>query len=104
MDAWQVIAEPRRREILRLVWDGERSSGEIADAFDVTFGAVSQHLAILRAAGFVEVRKAGNRRFYRANREVLRPFEAGLEAMWASSLERLADAAEAEHRREAGRS
>ena len=55
MDALQVIGEPRRREILRLVWDRERTAGDIAGQFDVTFGAVSQHLAVLRDAGFVDV-------------------------------------------------
>ena len=53
------VAEPRRREILRMIWDQERPAGEIAAAFDVTFGAVSQHLRVLREAGLVEVRKDG---------------------------------------------
>jgi DNA-binding transcriptional ArsR family regulator len=96
VDALQVIGEPRRREILRLVWDRERSAGEIADAFDVTFGAVSQHLAVLRGAGFVRVRPAGNQRFYRADREALGPLAQALEAMWSTSLDRLAAAVEAD--------
>ena len=96
MDALQVISEPRRREILRLVWDRELSSGDIAAGFDVTFGAVSQHLAVLRGAGFVRVRAEGNRRFYRADRERLGPLAQALEAMWAETLEQLADAVEAD--------
>lgn len=96
MDALRVIGEPRRREILRLIWDRERSAGQIADAFDVTFGAVSQHLAVLRDAGFVSVRAEGNRRFYRADQVVLGPLAQALEAMWAQSLNRLAVAAEAD--------
>src|SRR5947207_8478906 len=98
MDALQVVAEPRRREILRLVWDRELSSGEIAGQFDVTFGAVSQHLAVLRDAGFVHVRAAGNHRYYRADREALRPLAPVLEAMWAASLDRLATAVESDLR------
>jgi len=98
MDALQVVSEPRRREILRLVWEAERSSGEIASRFDVTFGAVSQHLAVLREAGFVTVRREGNRRLYRADRERLGPLAAALEAMWAAQLDRLAEAVEAEQR------
>jgi DNA-binding transcriptional ArsR family regulator len=94
MDALQVISEPRRREILRLVWDRELSSGEIAGRFDVTFGAVSQHLAVLREAGFVQVRRDGNRRFYRADRERLGPLAQALEAMWTATLDRLAAAVE----------
>src|SRR4051812_23364848 len=96
MDALQVIGEPRRREILRLVWDRERSAGDIAAEMPVTFGAVSQHLGVLRAAGFVTVRSAGNHRFYRADRAALGPLAQALEAMWSSSLDRLAAAVEAE--------
>lgn len=96
----QLILEPRRRAILRMVWTDERSAGEIADAFDITFGAVSQHLAALRRAGFVRVRAEGNRRFYRADRERLADLAPVLEAMWSSSLDRLAATAEAEARRE----
>ncbi|HTJ37185.1 MAG TPA: metalloregulator ArsR/SmtB family transcription factor, partial [Dactylosporangium sp.] len=73
MDALHAVAEPRRREILRLVWDAERSAGDVAAHFDVTFGAVSQHLAVLRKAGLVSVRKDGNRRLYRADRAALGP-------------------------------
>lgn len=83
MDPLQVIAEPNRRRILGLVWENELSASEIADQFESTFGAVSQHLAVLRRAGFVSVRREGNRRFYEANR-------AALEAMWQDTLEDLA--------------
>jgi DNA-binding transcriptional ArsR family regulator len=96
MDALQVIGEPRRREILRLVWDRELPAGEIAADFDVTFGAVSQHLRVLRDAGFVRVRPAGNVRYYRADRDRLGPLAQMLEAMWASSLDRLVAAVEAD--------
>jgi DNA-binding transcriptional ArsR family regulator len=93
-DALAVIAEPRRREILRLVWEDEHSAGEIAAQFPVTFGAVSQHLAILREAGLVQVRRDGRRRLYRADRGALGELAPALEAMWAAGLERLARAAE----------
>ena len=99
MDALQVISEPRRREILRLVWDRELMSGDIAASFDVTFGAVSQHLGVLRQAGFVKVRAEGNRRYYRADRERLGPLAAALEAMWTDTLDRLAEAVESEEGR-----
>jgi DNA-binding transcriptional ArsR family regulator len=98
MDALQVISEPRRREILRLVWDRELASGDIAMRFDLTFGAVSQHLGVLREAGFVRVRAEGNKRFYRADRERLGPLAQALEAMWSDTLEQLAAAVEDEQR------
>lgn len=98
MDALQVVSEPRRREILRLVWDDELSAGEIAGRFDVTFGAVSQHLAVLRDAGFVRARRDGNRRLYRADRERLGPLAAALEAMWDDALDRLVKTVESDVR------
>jgi len=95
VDAVRVIAEPRRREILRLVWDSERPATEIAEHFDITFGAVSQHLSVLRKAGLVVVRRDGTRRFYRADRDALRPYTPLLRQMWADRLDQLADLAEA---------
>jgi DNA-binding transcriptional ArsR family regulator len=96
MDGLQIIGEPRRREILRLVWGRELAAGEIAERFDLTFGAVSQHLAVLRDAGFVRVRRDGNRRLYQADRDGLGALATVLEAMWASTLDRLADAVESD--------
>lgn len=93
-----MIADPRRREILRLVWDGERRASEIADHFDITFGAVSQHLGVLRQAGLVVVRRDGSRRFYRADRVALRPYTSMLRLLWSEQLDRLAEMAEAEER------
>jgi DNA-binding transcriptional ArsR family regulator len=94
MDALQVIAEPRRREILRLVWEDEVSAGEIAARFNVSFPAVSQHLAVLREAGFVSVRRDGTRRLYRADRERLGDLADVLQRMWASTLDELVVLAE----------
>jgi DNA-binding transcriptional ArsR family regulator len=96
MDTLQIIIEPKRRSILRMVWDREESAGAIASAFDVTFGAISQHLGVLREAGLVTVRTDGNRRLYRANRDVLEPYRDMLETMWASALDELARAVEAD--------
>lgn len=94
MDALQVLAEPRRRQILSLVRDEERAAGEIASHFDITFGAVSQHLSVLRDAGFVSVRKEGNRRFYSLDEEGLGRWRPVLEAMWTELLDDLAEAVE----------
>ena len=95
MDVVKVIAEPRRREILRLCWLVECSAGDLASAFDITFGAVSQHLKVLREANLVTVRRDGTRRFYRANRDELGPLAAYLEQMWTGQIDRLAVLAEA---------
>lgn len=84
------IASPRRREILRLVWDRELGAGAIHEAMpDVTFGAVSLQLRCLTSAGLVDVRSEGRHRFYRARREALGPVGQMLERMWDDSLWRL---------------
>ena len=85
----EAVANPHRREILRLVWDAELSSREIASHFDVTWQAVSHNLRVLREAGLISERRAGTRRLYRAERERLAPLEALLEDMWRQDLERL---------------
>jgi DNA-binding transcriptional ArsR family regulator len=90
VDPLAVIAAPRRREILRLIWDRELSAGDIATALPVTFGAVSQHLSVMREAGVVDVRRAGTFRFYRANRGRLGPLAVVLESYWTDALDRLA--------------
>ena len=84
------IGSPRRREILRLLWDQERTAGAIHQAMpDVTFGAVSLQLKVLAEAGLVESRPDGQFRVYRVNREALGPIGAMLESMWADALWRL---------------
>jgi DNA-binding transcriptional ArsR family regulator len=88
------IASPRRREILRLVWDRELTAGEIASRFDVSWPAVSQNLGILRRAGLVIERREGTRRFYRAQPRALGPLEAALRQMWEQDLDRLKEAVE----------
>jgi DNA-binding transcriptional ArsR family regulator len=89
LDALQVVAEPRRREILRLVWNRELAAGDIASRFDVSFAAVSQHLGVLRDAGFVSVRRDGRTRLYKTDRKALGPLRPLLERMWSDSLDRL---------------
>jgi DNA-binding transcriptional ArsR family regulator len=94
------IASPRRREILRLVWDQEQSAGAIHRAMpDVTFGAVSLQLRSLVQAGLVEARIQQRNRFYRARRESLGPAAEILENMWDDALWKLKLAAELEETR-----
>lgn len=96
--ALKAIAEPRRREILWLVRDGELTAGAIAAHFDVTRPAISQHLTVLRDAGLVVERRDGTRRWYRARPDGTRELRAWLEAFWDDGLTRLAAAAEQEER------
>ncbi len=63
------LAEPNRREILRLVHSEELPAGQIASHFDVSRPAISQHLKVLRDAGLVEERRDGTRRLYRVRAE-----------------------------------
>jgi DNA-binding transcriptional ArsR family regulator len=94
------LASPRRREILRLVWEEERPAGAIHRALgDVTFGAVSQHLRRLADAGLVDVRSDGRRRLYRARPASLGAVAQALEAMWSDALYRLKMRAELEESR-----
>ena len=94
------LASPRRQEILRLIWDDERSAGAIARAMpDVTFGAVSLQLRALERAGLVQGRIDGRNRFYRARRDAVGALGELLERMWGDALWRLKLAAELEQSR-----
>jgi DNA-binding transcriptional ArsR family regulator len=94
--AFQALAEPRRRDILRLVRDRPRSVNEIADHFDVTQQAISQHLKVLRDAGLVAVRPHGQRRLYVVRPEGLDALRDFLAEFWPGQLERLKHAVESD--------
>lgn len=94
-----VLAEPMRREILHSVWGEERTVGSLVDDFNVTQPAISHHLRLLREAGLVEVRRDGQRRYYRAVPEALGELRDYLEAYWADGLNRLADEAKLKARK-----
>ena len=94
------ITSPRRRELLRLLWNDELPVNRIHAAMpDVTLGAVSLQLKALLAAGLVEQRAEKQQRYYRASRERLAPVAAMLETMWRDSLWQLKLAAELEETR-----
>ena len=97
--ALRAIAEPRRREILRLIKDAELPAGEIASHFEVTRPAISQHLSVLKAAGLVSERRDGTKRLYRARPEGLAEVRSYLAEFWEGRLRLLAHVAEAEERR-----
>jgi DNA-binding transcriptional ArsR family regulator len=90
----EAVANPRRREILRLVWDRELTAGEIASHFDVSWPAVSQNLGVLRSAGLIVERKEATRRYYLADKAAAGSLALVLEEMWSRDLDRLRQAIE----------
>ena len=101
--ALKAIAEPRRREILRLVRYDELSAGEIAAQFEISWPAVSQHLGVLKEAGLVDERRNGTRRLYRARPQGLADLKAFLDEFWGDRLEALKQEAEREERSKRGK-
>jgi DNA-binding transcriptional ArsR family regulator len=107
-DAFNAVAEPRRREILDLLTSGERPVGELADALGVAQPQVSKHLSVLRAVGAVEVREEGRRRLYRVNGAALKPIHdwvSGYERTWAerfAQLDEVLDELKQEETRDGG--
>jgi DNA-binding transcriptional ArsR family regulator len=93
-EALRAIAEPRRRQILDLVRERERTVGEIAGHFDVSRPAISQHLAVLEQAGLVTVAAQGTRRLVRARPEGMAQLRDYIEGFWTERLAALKDAAE----------
>jgi DNA-binding transcriptional ArsR family regulator len=93
--AFDVLGDPVRRRILELLASGEQSSGAITDVIRSEFGisqpAVSQHLRVLREAGFATVRPEGARRLYAVNPDPLRDVDAWLDrfrAFWTPTWTR----------------
>jgi DNA-binding transcriptional ArsR family regulator len=87
--ALRAIANPRRRAMLELIWDRERGASEIAELSGLTKPAASQHLKVLREAGLVRVRVAGNQRLYRSDTVRLEELRTALDAFWGDRLGRL---------------
>jgi DNA-binding transcriptional ArsR family regulator len=93
MTVFGVLAESRRRAILDLVRDGERSVGELVATLSMSQPAVSKHLRVLREAGLVEARVAEQRRLYRLRPGPLHELDAWLQPYrraWPASLDKLA--------------
>ena len=97
---FDAVASPRRREILRLIWRDALPAGQIHAAMpDVSFPAVSLHLAKLAHAGLVDVQVDGRQRVYSAKRAACGPLGKSLERMWDDQLWRLKLLAELEQSR-----
>ena len=94
MDPFVALADPTRRRILESLVTGERSFGELAEQFEMSRPAVSQHLKVLKDTGIVSVRAEAQRRYYRLNDGGLDEVDAWLARVrrfWSGRLDRLAD-------------
>jgi DNA-binding transcriptional ArsR family regulator len=85
----RALAEPQRRRILTLVRDRELPAGQIAEHFDVTHQAVSQHLRVLKDAGLLQERREGTRRLYAIRPEAIDQVRAFVDELWPTSPQRL---------------
>lgn len=90
----RALADPHRREILRLVQHTELPAGQIASAFTLTQQAVSQHIGVLKQAGLLTERREGTRRLYSLQHESLEPVRELLSELWPDALGRLKKAVE----------
>jgi DNA-binding transcriptional ArsR family regulator len=99
MEVFEAIAHPKRREILRMLAEGERTAGEVASRFSVTQPAISQHLKVLKETGLVHERRDGTRRIFSMRAEGLDDLNVFLADVLPASLKRLRKAAEAEERK-----
>jgi DNA-binding transcriptional ArsR family regulator len=103
MEVFEAIAQPKRREILRLLAGGELSAGEIASRFSVSQPAISQHLKVLRETGLVSERRDGTRRLFSVQSAGLADLNDFLAQVLPAGLERLKQAAEQEEKRAGAR-
>src|SRR5579863_3321916 len=97
-DAFNAVAEPRRRDILNYLAMQERSVGEIADAMEMEQPSVSKHLKVLKGVGLVEARREGRQMLYKVNATAIRPLHewtSTFERLWQHQLLRIKERAEA---------
>jgi DNA-binding transcriptional ArsR family regulator len=91
-DAFNAVAEPRRRQILDVLTGGERAVNDLVHELGLAQPQVSKHLRVLREVGAVDVREAGRRRLYRLNGHALRPIHdwvKNYERLWSQRFEQL---------------
>jgi len=100
-DAFNAVAEPRRRDILAFLALDERPVGDIVDGLGFEQPSVSKHLRVLREVGLVHVRRDGRRMLYRTNAHAIRPLHewtSTFERFWRHQLSRIRERAEAKNR------
>jgi len=96
-DAFNAVAEPRRREILNYLALQERAVGEIVEEMGYDQPSVSKHLRVLREVGLVDVRREGRQKFYKTNATAIRPLYEWAERfakLWRHQLNRIKTRAE----------
>ena len=96
-DAFNAVAEPRRRDILNYLILQERSVNEIVDSLSIEQPSVSKHLRVLKDVGLVSVRRDGRNMFYRTNADAIRPLHewtSTFERYWRHQLDRIKELAE----------
>lgn len=99
-DAFNAIAEPRRRQILTFLAHEERQVGEIVIGIGLDQPSVSKHLGVLLRVNLVRVRRNGRHRLYRTNAEAVKPlyeWAATFERYWQHQLQRVKERAETQH-------
>ena len=100
-DAFNAVAEPRRRDILDYLALQERAVGDIVASLGLEQPSVSKHLGVLRRVGLVRVRRNGRHMFYRTNAEAIRPLHEWtktFERLWQHQLSRVKECAEAKQK------
>jgi DNA-binding transcriptional ArsR family regulator len=104
-DAFNAVAEPRRRQILDLLAGGERPVNDLVRALGIAQPQVSKHLRVLREVGAVDVRENGRERLYRLNGPALKPIHdwvSAYERTWSERFELLDDVLDDLKRKEHG--
>ena len=100
-DAFNAVAEPRRREILEYLAEAELPVGDLVVKLKLEQPSVSKHLKVLREVGLVRVRRNGRHMMYRTNPEAIRPlyeWTKTFERLWAHQLMRVKERAEAKEK------
>ena len=104
-DAFNAVSEPRRRQILDALADGEHAVNDLGALLGLTQPQVSKHLRVLREVGLVDVREEGRRRIYRLNGRSLKPIHDWVrryERSWNVRLDRMEVVVEELKRKEEG--
>jgi len=105
LDPFTAVAEPKRRQVLEVLAQGERPVNDLVESLRWPQPQVSKHLGVLKKVGLVSVRRVGRQRFYRLNGQLLKPIHEWVkhfERFWRHQLERIKARAEQKARQSQG--